>query len=136
MTQDLAAIGKRIDGALPALFAPDARTAERVLEFFAAQIRNPNTRKAYMRAAGAFAAWCAEHGISELGQVRPVYVAAYVEGLGKKVAAPSVKLQLAAIRMLFDWLVVGQVVPANPASSVRGPKSVGVGPSEVTVSMG
>jgi site-specific recombinase XerD len=39
-------------------------------------------------------------------------------------AAPSVKHQLAAIRMLFDWLVVGQVVPINPASAVRGPKHV------------
>jgi site-specific recombinase XerC len=37
-------------------------------------------------------------------------------------AAPSVKQHLAAIRMLFDWLVVGQVVAVNPASSVRGPK--------------
>ena len=26
--------------------------------------------------------------------------------------------------MLFDWLVVGQVVPSNPAESVRGPKHV------------
>jgi hypothetical protein len=26
--------------------------------------------------------------------------------------------------MLFDWLVTGQVVPFNPASSVRGPKHV------------
>ena len=26
--------------------------------------------------------------------------------------------------MLFDWLVVGQVLPFNPASSVRGPKHV------------
>ena len=24
--------------------------------------------------------------------------------------------------MLFDWLVVGQVIPSNPASSVRGPR--------------
>src|ERR1700676_14549 len=30
--------------------------------------------------------------------------------------------QLAAIRMLFDWLVVGQVVATNPAAPVRGPK--------------
>ncbi len=120
----LVAIGKRKSVELPALFAPDAKTAERVLEFFAAQIRNANTRKAYMRAAGAFAAWCTEHGIGELGRVRPVHVAAYIEGLGKTVAAPSVKLHLAAIRMLFDWLVVSQVVPVNPASSVRGPKHV------------
>jgi site-specific recombinase XerD len=35
-----------------------------------------------------------------------------------------VKQQLAAIRHLFDWLVIGQVVPANPAASVRGPRHV------------
>jgi site-specific recombinase XerD len=124
MSQELTAIGKKLDLTLPALFAPDAKTAERIIEFFTAQIRNPNTRKAYAGAAGNFAAWCTDHGISELGQVRPVHVAAYIEGLGKIIAAPSVKLQLAAIRMLFDYLVVGQVVPQNPASSVRGPKHV------------
>jgi site-specific recombinase XerD len=53
-----------------------------------------------------------------------VHIAAYIEGLHKTIAAPSVKLQLAAIRMLFDWLVVSQVVPQNPASSVKGPKHV------------
>ena len=35
---------------------------------------------------------------------------------------PSIKQHLAAVRMLFDWLVVGQVLPANPAAAVRGPK--------------
>jgi len=124
MSQALMAIGKRTEMGLPALFAPDVKTAERVLEFFTVQIRNPNTRKAYARAVGDFAAWCGEQRISELGSVRPVQVAAYIEGLQTKIAAPSVKLQLAAIRMLFDWLVVGQVVPVNPASSVRGPKHV------------
>jgi site-specific recombinase XerD len=51
-------------------------------------------------------------------------IAAYVEQLGKKRSAPTVKQHLAAIRMLFDWLVVGQVVKSNPASAVRGPKHV------------
>lgn len=83
MRQELRAIGKRVDGLL-ALFAPNANTAERVIGFFTAQIRNANTRKAYARAAGNFATWCAEHGIKELGQVRPVHVAAYIEGLHKK----------------------------------------------------
>ena len=129
MGQDLVATtgatGKRNSCvALPALFAPDAKTAERVVEFFTAQIRNPNTRKAYSRATGDFAAWCADLGIDSLGSVRPVHVAAYVESLQKKIAAPSVKLHLAALRMLFDWLVVGQIVPVNPAASVRGPKHV------------
>ncbi|MGA2986227.1 MAG: tyrosine-type recombinase/integrase [Terriglobia bacterium] len=108
--------------ALPALFAPDPGTARRVLEFFTANIRNPNTRKAYGKAAGEFAAWCESHGIGHLRDVQPVHVAAYVEDLQRRIAAPSVKLQLAGIRMLFDWLVVGQVLPVNPASAVRGPK--------------
>ncbi len=34
------------------------------------------------------------------------------------------KQQLAAVRMLFDWLITGQVAPSNPASAVRGPKHV------------
>src|SRR5665213_2258941 len=51
-------------------------------------------------------------------------VATYIEELQLEVSAPSVKQQLAAIRMLFDWLVIGQVVPNNPAAAVRGPKHV------------
>ena len=107
---------------LPALFTPDARTAKRTIEFFTAQIRNPNTRRAYARAASRFSAWCAEHGLNDLQAIEPVHVAAYIEGLQSQMTAPSVKLQLAALRVLFDWLVVGQVIPVNPASSVRGPK--------------
>lgn len=53
-------------------------------------------------------------------QVHPLHVAAYIEGL--QLAAPSVKQRLATLRMLFDGLVVGQVMPMNPASSVRGPR--------------
>lgn len=109
---------------LPALFAPDAQTAKRVLEFFTANIRNPNTRKAYAKAAGDFAIWCEANGLDHLRYVQPVHIAAYIEELQQRIAAPSVKLQLAAIRMLFDWLVIGQIVPTNPASVVRGPKHV------------
>ena len=107
---------------LPALFTPDARTAKRTLEFFTAQIRNANTRRAYARAASRFASWCTEHGLNDLQAIEPVHVAAYIEGLQSQMTAPSVKLQLAALRVLLDWLVVGQVIPSNPAASVRGPK--------------
>ena len=105
---------------LPALFTPDAPAAKRTVEFFTANIRNPHTRKAYARAASDFATWCELHGIVDVRQVQPVHVAAYIEGL--QIAAPSVKQRLAALRMLFDWLVIGQVMPTNPASSVRGPR--------------
>src|SRR5262249_42157257 len=36
----------------------------------------------------------------------------------------TVNQHLAAIRTLFDYFVVGHVVPANPASEVRGPRSI------------
>jgi integrase len=47
-----------------------------------------------------------------------------METLQQTHSAPGVKQQLAAVRMLFDWLITGQVVASNPASAVRGPKHV------------
>ena len=112
----------RQDLLLPSLFAPDALAARRTVEFFTAHIRNPNTRKAYAATAREFAAWCESQNIGALRDVQPVHVAAYIEGLQPRLSAPSVKQRLAALRVLFDWLVVGQVMPMNPASVVRGPK--------------
>ena len=99
------------------------RAAKRFVEFFTANIRNPNTRKAYARAVSGFFSWCEGKGVA-LHQVEPIHVAAYVEGLCQTRSRPTVKQSLAAIKMLFDWLVVGQVMPSNPATSVRGPKHV------------
>ena len=96
--------------------------ALRFLEFFTVNIRNKNTRAAYARAAGDFLRWCEGQGIGELGRVQPVHVAAYIEQLQGERSAPTVKQHLACIRMLFDWLVTGQVMPSNPAHSVRGPR--------------
>ena len=108
---------------LPALIAGAGdRAALRFLEFFTVNIRNKNTRAAYARAAGEFLIWCEGQGIGELGRVQPVHVAAYIEQFQGKRAAPTVKQHLACIRMLFDWLVTGQVMPSNPAHSVRGPR--------------
>jgi len=97
--------------------------ARRFVEYFTANIRNPNTRAAYAQAVSRFCGWAEARGL-DLGRLNPVIVAAYVEELGTELAPPSVKQHLAAIRMLFDWLVIGQVIPMNPASSVRGPKHV------------
>ena len=95
----------------------------RFLEFFTANIRNPHTRRAYARAADEFLAWCASAGVPSIGAVQPVHVATWIEAATRELAAPSVKQRLAA-RHLFDWLVTGQVVPVNPAASVRGPRHV------------
>lgn len=109
--------------AVPALIAEAGdRAAWRFVEFFTVNIRNKNTRAAYGRAAAGFLAWCEGRGIRSLAAVQPVHVAAYIEGLERHLSAPSVKQHLACIRMLFDWLVTGQVVPANLAHAVRGPR--------------
>jgi len=105
------------------LRAGDA-AAWRFVEFFTANIRNKNTRAAYAQAIGQFFQWSERHGIRELERVRPVVISAYIEELQSSRSSPTVKQHLAAIKMLFDWLVIGQVIGVNPASSVRGPKYV------------
>ena len=109
--------------ATPALFSTSMRAERRFWEFFTAHIRNRKTRFAYLAAVQRFAEWCERRGLA-LDQVEPMVVAAYVEQLTATLSPASVKQHLAALRMLFDWLVVGQVLPFNPASSVRGPKHV------------
>jgi site-specific recombinase XerC len=108
---------------VPATDAGDA-AARRFLEFFAATIRNKNTRMAYYRAVCRFFAWCDEHQLGAITDIEPLHVAAYIEAMQSGFEKPSVKQHLAAIRMLFDWLVTGQVVATNPAHAVRGPKHV------------
>ena len=107
---------------LPAVVeATGDRARLRFLEFFASAIRNPHTRRAYVRAAVEFLDWCAAAGVPSLAAVQPLHVATWIEGQTRTHAAPTVKQRLAAIRHLFDWLVTGQIVPTNPAGSVRGP---------------
>lgn len=95
----------------------------RFIEFFTANIRNKNTREAYARNVAQFCAWCDDRNFS-LELLEPIKIAAYIEELGQRVSKPTVKQHLAAIRVLFDYLVIGQIVPINPAAAVRGPKHV------------
>lgn len=109
---------------IPALIAREGdRAAQRFIEFFTANIRNPNTRMAYARAVWQFMAWAEERRLP-LERLNPIFISAYIEQIQQHMSPPSVKQHLAAIRMLFDYLVIGQVVPHNPAASVRGPKHV------------
>ena len=92
---------------VPALIAAVGETAGwHYVEFFTANIRNPHTRRAYARACSQFFAWCEERGLT-LTTIRPFDVAAWVEQLQQTHSAPGVKQQLAAVRMVFDWLLIG-----------------------------
>lgn len=101
--------------------AAGERAGERFIEFFTANIRNKNTRLAYARAVYQFFEWCDARGL-RLQDLKPTHIAGYIER--HPAAKPTIKQHLAAIRMLFDYLVIGGVLPMNPASSVRGPKHV------------
>lgn len=98
------------------------RAGMRFLEFFTANIRNPNTRRAHARAANEFSTLCADIGVPDLATVAPLHVSTWIE----------LQMQrLAAIRHLFDWLVAGHVVAHNPAASVRGPCTARTGKTPV-----
>lgn len=85
-------------------------------EFFEGELANEHTRKAYLRAVRSFLQWCETRSL-ELHQISPAHVGRYfAEHPG---SVPTKKLHLAAIRRLFDRLVVRHVVVLNPALSVR-----------------
>src|SRR5215472_16189996 len=100
------------------------RASLRFIDFFTAHIRNPNTRAAYGVAVRGFFTWLETQGLSELAEIRTHQVSTYTEILTRNYSAPTVKQHLAAIRRLFDWLIVGQVIDQNPAAPVRGPTHV------------
>jgi site-specific recombinase XerD len=111
--------------AVPALVAvAGKRAGMRFLEFFAANICNPHTRRAYARAADEFLAWCSSAGVPSIAAVQPVHVATWIEAGTRELAAPSVKQRPAAIRHLFDGSS-----PARWSRSTRPGRCAGPGTS-------
>ncbi len=114
-----------------------ADAAGRFLTYFTDNIRNVHTRRAYHRWVLYFFDWCDHQGL-DFQAVQSFHVSAFIEGLlsdqaqnivpDKRDEGPygksSVKQALAAVRMLYDWLIIGQVSAINPAHAVRGPKHV------------
>ena len=94
----------RLRAGLAILAAAGEDAILRFAEFFTANIRNLNTRRAYARAASDVAAWCKKRGIAALDRVQPVHVASYIEDLQTQMAAPSVKLHLAALRIPMRYV--------------------------------
>jgi len=84
---------------VPALIADLGEQASwRYVEFFTANIRNPNTRRAYARACNRFFFWCEDRALT-LSAIRAHDVATYIECLQQTHSAPGVKQQLAAVRV-------------------------------------
>ena len=99
-------VGWQIEGLPATIRRAGPQAAERTVEFFTAQIRNPHTRAAYAAAVTRFFTWCDARGLA-LAQISPIAVATYIEEMHSRYRAPTFKQHLAAIRRLFDWLVTG-----------------------------
>jgi integrase/recombinase XerC len=93
--------------------AAGERAGMRFLEFFAANIRNPHTRRAYARAADEFLAWCASAGVPSIGAVQPVHVATWIEAGTRELVVTSGQtpvLDPAEARALLDSIDTSTVV--------------------------
>jgi hypothetical protein len=68
----------------PALIAAAGDRAQtRFWEFFVSNIRNPHTRRAYGRSIAEFLAWCEQHGLASIIDVKPLHVGAYIEAVSR-----------------------------------------------------
>ncbi|QJX01351.1 tyrosine-type recombinase/integrase [Frigoriglobus tundricola] len=104
--------------AVPAIVAAAGGAASYAYdEFFEGMIANPNTRTAYRHAVKQFLGWCAQHQLG-LTAIQPGHVGRYMAQHPGSVATK--KQHLAAIRKLFDQMVVRHAIALNPAASVRG----------------
>ena len=92
----------------------------RFIDFFTANIRNPNTRAAYAVAVRGFFRLARDSAASRRARGRAARTTSRPMSRcwRARYKAPTVKQHLAAIRMLFDWLIVGQVV----AATIRPPR--------------
>ena len=77
--------------------AAGQKTGRPFIEYFTAEIANPNTREAYARAVLRFLEWCEDRD-RQLDQIDPVTVAAYIRQLTAKESKQLVKQHLAAIQ--------------------------------------
>jgi hypothetical protein len=91
---------------------------QRFVAFFTTPIRSRNTDRAYARAVVRFLGWCAAQGW-QLEHIEPRGVAIYLTHLQGYASAATVRQHRAILQHLFDWLVVGQVLPLNPLRPVR-----------------
>lgn len=106
---------------LPDIIRRAGPEAERLTLGFLNGIRNANTRAAYEVAVLRFTEWCEDRELA-LNDITPFVVRAYTKQMQHEYAAGTVKQHLAAVRLLFDHLVAGGVLPMNPAAAVRPPQ--------------
>jgi integrase/recombinase XerD len=101
----------------PIILEAGEETTKRFIEFFLVNISNQNTRAAYAQALRDFFNWChLERGLA-FSQISAIAVSAYIAQ--HRGSIPTRRQSLSAIKSMYQWLLKGNVVKANPAVEVR-----------------
>lgn len=114
-----------MDGLTPfdyyTLIVPEKRERyqESFLNFFAARLRNDNTRAAYVHNLGRLLRWMERHGLA-IDRLTPAHIGAYMRELPG--SAATQQQHLAAIRKFFSHLLLDSLIATNPALIVEGPR--------------
>lgn len=105
---------------IPAVIKRAGNQAQmKFIDFFTDSIQNKNTHRAYAEAIRQFFEWCDLRQL-EIHQIAPLNVDEYFQHQQK--SKSTIRLHLAAVKKLFDYLVLGQIISVNPAISIHGPK--------------
>jgi site-specific recombinase XerD len=75
---------------------------------------------AHISGADKFLDWCQRAGFSNLEDLEPIHVPAYIET--HKGSAATIKQHMAAIRMMLSWLTEKGILAINPAREVKTPQ--------------
>ena len=91
--------------------------------FFKAEVRNPNTRRAYQNGAKDFFVYLSACShVDTLEAINAMQVSGWLDAMqARGLSTPTIKQRLAGLRRMFNALVRAQVLRVNPAAVVRGP---------------
>ena len=91
--------------------------------FFKAEVRNPNTRRAYQNGAKDFFVYLSAcPHVDTLDAINALHVSGWLDAMEERgLSTPTIKQRLAGLRMMFNALVRAQVLRVSPVTVVKGP---------------
>lgn len=101
----------------------EAGAREAMDQFFDAEIDNPRTRRAYVKASADFFRFALPMIGAGLGSLTAVHFSGWIEAMKERgLSTPTIKQRLAGVRMLFQSLARQQIIKWNPVAVVKGPR--------------
>jgi site-specific recombinase XerD len=95
-------------------------------ELFATNQVSPETERCYKYQLRNFAQWMREdRGVDDMEDVTTADLLSYRQSL-QYLAASTQKRYLAAIKSFLAWALEAEIIPTNPAASLKLPRDVGL----------